>query len=210
MNSSSFKPNKEHLISNWPKYWFWSILLVAFVAIILTFDDYGITWDEFPQSNYAELVLDYFQSGFNDNRYGSFFDLKYYGALFEVIPTIIYRFVGEWKFEIRHFCIALTALLTIAGVMKFSSLFSDPFVPFFASLSLIMLPRFYGHAFNNSKDVPFACFFVWAIYAIARLFHKKTFFWREIMYVGLAVGLALATRIGGFLLFFFLPQWESF
>jgi 4-amino-4-deoxy-L-arabinose transferase-like glycosyltransferase len=168
------------------------------VAVVLaTFRDYGATWDEFVQSRYGELVLAYFRSGFSDRRCNSFEDLYYYGPLFETLAAAAYEWAGAWKEEIRHLMSALAGTLAVWGTIRYARLFPRAgALPLWAGASLLLWPRFYGHAFVNSKDIPFACAFVWAMYAAAR--------WslagggrRETLGVGLATGLALALRPGG-------------
>jgi tetratricopeptide (TPR) repeat protein len=71
-----------------------------------------------------------------------------------------------------------------------------------AALFLILTPRYYGHAFNNPKDIPFAVFYLWSIYWIARDISKlpnlpRNWIWKT----GLAIGLTLACRINGIILF---------
>src|SRR5258706_19351 len=73
----------------------------------------------------------------------------------------------------------------------------DPHTPSFGSLVLMLLPRFYGHAFNNHKDIPFACFFVWSMFLMARLFRDAAPRWRDFLACGALIGLALTIRPGG-------------
>ena len=176
---------------------------MALVLALFTYDEFGITWDESVQSHYGELVLDYFQSGLTDVRCNNFLNLKFYGPMFELACAMAYQWTPEIKFEIRHLCIAITGLLTLPALIKFSQLFRDPLVPIFAPLALTMLPRFIGHSFNNSKDIPFACFFVWAMYSIARLITGTDRSSRQWLYCGIAIGLALGIRIGGIILYVF-------
>ena len=182
-------------------YWTIFISLGSLVAIISLYDDYGITWDESVQSKYGELVVSYFRSGFTDTRCNEFLNLRFYSPLFEAICALLYAPVQDLKFEVRHACIAVTAVLTIPGLVKFARLFRDPLVAVFSSLALLMLPRFVGHSFNNSKDIPFACLFVWAMAAMATLFtteKRRSLSW---VYCGVAFGLVLSVRVGGILLF---------
>ncbi|MEW6743843.1 MAG: hypothetical protein AB1486_13895 [Planctomycetota bacterium] len=184
--------------------WFWGILLLFLVVILFTYRDYGITWDEDVQSRYGELVHDYFASGFAKKECNSFLNLGLYGPAFELAAAAVYAAHYESRFEIRHLLIALTALLAVAAVMRYGGLLGDPLVPLFASLALLTFPRFYGDAFNNSKDMPFACGFTWAMFAIVLLFHGKRCSWWKVLLAGFLIGLALSIRTGGFLLFLFL------
>ena len=46
----------------------WSVALLALAAalVLLTFGDYGVTWDEEFHVRYGNGVLDYIASGFTD------------------------------------------------------------------------------------------------------------------------------------------------
>jgi hypothetical protein len=112
----------------------------------------------------------------------------------------VYRAVGGWKYEIRHAAIGLAALLTLVAVWRVGRLFDSAAIPFFAVLALIMMPRFIGHAFNNSKDVPFACGFAWAMLGISRLLTRRSWSWADVLLCGGGIGLALSLRVGAFML----------
>jgi hypothetical protein len=58
------------------------------------------------------------------------------------------------------------------------------------------MPRFYGHAFINSKDIPFACCFVWSMGGLMALTMEPRS-WRRVVFAGLALGLTLCVRPGG-------------
>jgi 4-amino-4-deoxy-L-arabinose transferase-like glycosyltransferase len=176
------------------------LLILAGIVFALIFADYGITWDEGVQSTYGELVLDYFASGGRDTRSTEYSNLFYYGPLFESAAAATYRVVGGWKYEIRHAAIGLAALLTLVAVWRFGRLFGSSAVPFFAVLSLLMMPRFIGHAFNNSKDIPFACGFAWAMLGIGRLLTRRSWRWTDVLLCGVGIGAALSVRVGALLL----------
>lgn len=175
---------------------------VGLAVVLATFRDYGITWDEPVQSHYGEGVLRYFASGLQDRSIDDFLHMRFYGPLFELSAAVVYAGAPDAKYEIRHLLIALTGLLAVWGVIRIAALLPGRYAPVLAPLSLVALPRFYGHAFNNSKDVPFACAFVWAIYATCRFAgaarEERAGGWlRGALGCGLALGLALAVRPGG-------------
>ena len=183
----------------------WLVLWAAagLGGVLLTYRDYGITWDEGVQAHYGELVVDYFRSGLSDLRCNEYLDLRYYGPLFEATAAAVYRLAGTHPYETRHFLIGLTTVSVLIGVLRLGRLWRDPWVTTFAGPILLMLPVFYGHAFNNSKDIPFACGFTWSMERIARLALAPgpAPRWREVLSTGLVVGLTLALRVGGVLLF---------
>ncbi len=180
------------------------LTLVCLVVILLTYTDYGITWDEDLQSRYGEMALDYFLSGGRDTSYKELYNLKYYGALFETMCAALYRATAGDPYSTRHLCIALTGLLTVVATMLLARRWGGWRAVLFAGLALSMMPRFYGHSFNNSKDIPFACCFALAMLAIASLLAAKRLTWRHAVLTGVAIGLALSMRMGGLLLFIFL------
>lgn len=180
------------------------LVLVSLVVIFLTYTDYGITWDEDLQARYGEMALDYFISGGRDTSYDEHYNLRYYGALFEMICAALYRVTGGDPYATRHLCIALTALAAVVATMLMARRWGGWKAALFAGLALTMMPRFYGHSFNNSKDIPFACCFALAMLAILSLLGAKRLTWRHALLTGAAIGLALSMRMGGLLLFGFL------
>jgi hypothetical protein len=180
------------------------LAVVGLTVILATYTDYGITWDEDLQARYGEMSLDYFLSGGQDKSYEEHYNLRYYGALFESLCAALYRATGGDPYATRHLCIALTGLLTVVATMMLARRFGDSKAALFAGLALVMMPRFYGHSFNNSKDIPFACFFALAMLAVSWLLGTKRIGWRHAIVTGLAIGLALSMRMGGMLLFLFL------
>ncbi len=178
--------------------------LLLLAVAVSTFRDYGITWDETAHSTYGKLVLQYFASGFQDKSCNEYFNLYLYGPFFDALCAAVHRVLGGDLFEIRHFLTGLCMVLTVLAVCRMGGLFQHSSVPLLAGLSLVMLPRFYGHGFNNSKDIPFAWAVAWAMYAITALLMERHPRWRSFALAGAAIGLALAIRMGGLLLLFFL------
>jgi len=59
-----------------------AIGLLAALGIIalLTFRDYGLSWDDYAHSEYGDLLLRFYASGLRDQRALSWVNLYYYGA----------------------------------------------------------------------------------------------------------------------------------
>lgn len=173
--------------------WTAGLLLVATVAVLAGYRDYGVTWDEPVQSAYGENVLAHFRS----EPVGSELpQQRTYGPAFELLAALAYAPFPDRKYEIRHLLIAASALFGVVGVVRIGVLLGAPWVAVFASLALVAAPRFSGHAFNNSKDVPFAALLCWAVYAICR-FSLAPGRWLPALGCGAAMGAALAVRPGG-------------
>ena len=56
------------------------LVAVGTVLVLLTFRDYGVTWDEDVHNWYGNFVLDYYLSLFGDQRALHWRDLYNYGA----------------------------------------------------------------------------------------------------------------------------------
>jgi hypothetical protein len=149
----------------------WIVPALYGAAVLFTFTHYGVTWDESVQSRYGELTLRYFASGFRDHAVNQFRDLRYYGPLFEALAALFSRLAPAHMYEIRHLFIALTGVAAVIGAGRFCRRAgADPLA---GQLLLVLNPQFYGHAFNNSKDVPLACAAVWTMVAGARLLDRS-------------------------------------
>ncbi len=172
-------------------------LLIAGIAVVLAVHrDFGVTWDEPVQARYGETVLAYFGSGFEGPVSLTAPNTRHYAPAFELLAALAYSGRPESKYEIRHALLGLTALLGALAVIRIGSLLGGVWVAVFASLVFVLLPGFFGHAFNNSKDVPFAVCFAWAVLALVRFTSEPERSSRALA-CGLALGAALAVRPGG-------------
>ena len=174
-----------------------AVLVVGLAVILITFRDYGVAWDDWIQSVYGRLVVDYFLSGFHDKSCNNLSDLRTYGPLFEIFSAVLVPTVGEYPlFELRHLLTAVTGLFAVLGVICFGGMLNIRWMPLFSVLALVTMPRFYGHAFINSKDIPFACALIWFMVAWGQLIRKPVITWRRVMVIGFTAGLAAAVRPG--------------
>ena len=179
----------------------WALVGLGVVVALVTHRDFGATYDEGLQARYGELCLDYFRSGGRDRSCNEYFDLRYYGPLVEIVPALFYTPGGPGKYELRHLILGLMALASIPGMWLFARRIGDPRTAVFAVLAMVMTPRFVGHWFNNSKDVPFAVAVLLFMAALARAFTGERVRWSRALVAGLAMGAGLCARPGGFSLF---------
>ena len=179
------------------------LLSVALGVIVLTFQDYGITWDESARNAYGHHVLNYYLSFSQDTSALHVGNL--YGGLFDGLAAAVQVMSPFGHYETRHLLNAICGWLTLIGVMKLGSLVGGPCGGFFAVLFLLLSPRFYGHMFNNPKDVPFAMGYLWSVYYLVRtLPHWPPIPTSLVFKLGIAIGLALGVRVGGLLLIAYL------
>lgn len=193
-----------------PSAWDWAsaVLFAAALGIAAaTFTHYGITWDERDLQTYGERVLAHYGSllhGERPEEPTEFRNLHYYGALYAALSA----WVAGWGFpeyESRHAVNALAGLAGVAGTWALARAVGGPAAAFWAALLLLTTPRWWGHLFNNPKDVPFAAAMVWALFAMLRVVRALPRVPpRAVLGLGLAVGVACGIRVGGLVLFGYL------
>ena len=183
----------------WDRLALWA-LLAATALVVLTFTDYGVTWDEDLHRWYGTLALDYYLSGLADQHALHFRELVNYGAAFDMIAAAFNRFSPLGIYETRHLLNGLVGVLGLLGCWKLGRALGGPRAGFLALLFLLLTPNYYGQMFNNPKDVPFAVGGIWATYYIVCLLPQLPRPpWRLVVKLGVTIGLALGVRIGGLL-----------
>ncbi len=192
--------------------WDWlSVLLMASVVVtmLLTLSDYGLTYDEEPHIKYGERVLAFYTEGFKSNKSLS---RSSYGAGFDLVAALVRR-VSPWDaYRTNHWLCVAVAQVGLLGTYRLGRLCSGAMGGFFSLALLALTPVYYGHQFNNPKDIPFAAGYVWALYFVARVLrHAASLgpayrppparFW---VGVTLALALAMSVRVGGLMVSVFL------
>jgi 4-amino-4-deoxy-L-arabinose transferase-like glycosyltransferase len=190
----------------------WDVLafgLICGAAILIaaTFRDYGITWDEPQQNEYGKLVLRWYTSLFADASANGYVNLYYYGGLFDLLAACANLVSPLGEYETRHLLNAMVGLFGIAGCWRLARTLAGPRAGFLAALLLLLTPSWYGHMFNNPKDVPFAAFFVWSLALMSEAVKAcpgSRDQRRLALGLGVFAGMTLAVRVGGAVLFVYL------
>ncbi len=181
------------------------LMAAALLLVCLTFRDYGITWDEMVQRNYGHLILNYYTSLFADQSANTYINLYNYGGFFDFIAAIASKLLPFDEFEIRHLLNALIGLLGVAGTWKLGRVVAGPRAGFLAAALLLTIPSWYGHMFNNPKDIPFATFLAWGLADLAEIIRDlPSVRRRRVITFGIWTGLSCAIRVGAAVLFFYL------
>src|ERR1044071_9604736 len=139
-----------------------ALLIAAGLVVVLTFADYGVTWDEDVHNWYGYFVLDYYLSLFADRRALHWMDLINYGAAFDMAAAALNKFSPLGVYETRHLLNGFVGVAGLAGCWKFGRVLGGPRAGVIALLLLLLTPNYYGQMFNNPKDIPFATAGVWA------------------------------------------------
>jgi hypothetical protein len=134
-------------------------------------------------------------------------NLKYYGQSVDNLTALVNRvFNIENEFLTRHFTGAFFfwLLLVFAGLTGFQ-LSGSFWVSALTVISILAMPRLFGQAFGNLKDIPFATGNLAAIYLIIRFIKELPKpKWNTVIFLGLAIAFTISVRIGGLILFAYL------
>jgi hypothetical protein len=177
------------------------------VVVIATVGDYGLTYDEEPHIRYGERVLAFYTDGF---RASNLVRGSSYGAAFDLLAALVRR-ISPWDaYRTNHVLCALTAELGLLGTWRLGRLVAGPLGGLLGLLFLVLTPVYYGHQFNNPKDIPFAAGYVWGLYFVARLVLAASSRGRDAVaslggrrfwvWLALALALGMCVRVGGAIL----------
>ena len=179
--------------------------LLAFV-IVLTFRDYGISWDEELQNTYGVKLLAFYTSGLSDMGAFDYGNLFLYGGFFDIVAAILNSFSPFEIYETRHFLGGMVFLAGLLGGWKLARLLAGERAGLIALVFLATTPLLYGHGFINPKDSPLSWLGIWSTYYACRmLMATERPAWSDITGFGVSLGLTIGTRVIGIVyLFYFL------
>ena len=189
--------------SAWDRLATFLFILLA-VLVVLTFQDYGISTDEYVQQVYGEDLWAFYRSGFANRSAFHFDNLYLYGGLFDMLAVALQHVLPLEPYDTRHLLCGLVGVLGIAGTWRLAREIGGPRVGFLAAALLSLTASWYGAMFNNTKDIPFAAGMVWALYfaclLIADLPRPRL---RHVLWFGTALGLTAGIRVGAFFVLFY-------
>jgi len=176
----------------------WLFVAAVTVVALTTLRQFGATWDEEHSMEQGERVLAWYTSGFTDRRVIDEGNYRFYGGFFNVLVQFVHRATGSGLYETSHFFSMLFGLggITIAAWIG-SALFS-PAAGLLAAVFLCLTPVYYGHSFNNPKDLPFAVLSLLSVAAMMACWPKLPRLPRRAwLGTGIAFGLTIGIRIAG-------------
>jgi hypothetical protein len=176
-------------------------LFVAVLAIGLAVHaDFGVPWDEPIQRSYGRTVTNYVFKGED----GLFADPnRVYGSAYEVALLAFERVRqardGPEIFAARHLFNFLTFWVSLIFLYRLALRGSrSRLAGLLVCLALVLSPTLFGHAFFNSKDLPFLSAFVIAVWSLVRMLERPTVP-RSLVHA-VASGWLIAVRIPGILI----------
>jgi hypothetical protein len=177
-----------------------AVLAAAAAAALSTFRDYGLGWDDYAHSEYGELLVAFYASGFRDQRALSFVNLYQYGGGFDLLAALAAKVLPFDVFETRRLMGALVGLLGLFVTWRIGRRIGGPLAGLMALTLLATCPLYVGHVFMNAKDAPFAVAMAILLLGLVRIFEEYP---RPLLasraIFGLGLGLAVGSRVmGGF------------
>ncbi len=176
------------------------VLMATATVAAATFRDYGLGWDDYTHSQYGDLLVSLYHSGFADRRALSFVNLYMYGGGFDLLAALSAKILPFDLFATRRLVGAAVGIVGLFVTWRLGRRLGGPFAGLIALILLAACPMYYGHMFINAKDGPFAVTSAIALLGIVRAFEeypraRPT----TLALCGVGIGLAIGSRVmGGF------------
>jgi hypothetical protein len=164
-----------------------AVLCIVALIALLTFRDYGLSWDDYTHAEYGDLLLKFYGSGLRDRRALDWVNLYYYGGGFDLIAALAAKLLPFTLFETRRLIGAAVGILGLFVTWRIGRRVGAPLAGLIALLLLAACPLYFGHMFMNPKDSPFAVAMAILLLALVRMFQE---------YPRLSIGGTLLLAIG--------------
>jgi len=172
------------------------VLVVVAIVAAITFRDYGLGWDDYTHSQYGDLLLKLYGSGFSDTRALTFVNLYKYGGGFDMAAALVAKVLPLGLFETRRLVGAAVGILGLIVTWRIGRRIGGPIAGLIALVLLATCPLYYGHMFMNAKDAPFASAMAVLLLGLVRAFEEYP---RPSAYTvalaGIGLGLAFGSRV---------------
>jgi hypothetical protein len=175
-----------------------AIAVLAAIAIIagMTFRDYGLGWDDYTHSQYGDLLLALYGSGFADDRALSFVNLYKYGGGFDMLAALTSKLLPFDLFETRRLVGAAVGIVGLVATWRVGRRLGGPIAGLVALVLLATCPLYYGHMFMNAKDAPFATAMAVLLLGLVRAFDEYPRPGpRTVVLAAIGLGLAFGSRV---------------
>jgi hypothetical protein len=151
-----------------------AVVALAVIALIaaMTFRDYGLGWDDYTHSEYGDLLLAFYTSGFSDQRALSFVNLFKYGGGFDMAAALAAKILPFGLFETRRLVGGAVGIIGLIATWRAGRRLGGPVAGLIALVLLASCPLYYGHMFMNAKYAPFATAMAVLLLALVRAFDQ--------------------------------------
>jgi hypothetical protein len=179
-----------------------AVLLGLLGVMLATVRDYGMTADEPVQNRYGRRLVRWYTTLGEDRAAVEQHDTWLYGGFFELAAQAAEVVSPLGVYETRHVVNALFGFAGFIAVAWMGAEIAGPWGGLLSLLFLALTPTFYGHAFANPKDIPFASLFALGtaatLYASRQLPRPR---WPAVLGAAVAIGLAAGVRVAAIVLF---------
>jgi hypothetical protein len=172
------------------------VLIIIAVIAAATFRDYGLGWDDYTHSQYGDLLLALYSSGFKDDRALSFVNLYIYGGGFDMLAALASKVLPFGLFETRRLVGAAIGIVGLIATWRIGRRLGGPIAGLIALVLLATCPLYYGHMFINAKDAPFATAMAVLLLGMVRALDEYPQpNSRTVALAGVGAGLAFGSRV---------------
>jgi len=184
-------------------------LVVAAIILFLLAPKSAVNVDEQLHYPHAKNVVNWYFTGGEDTSCLNtpVTNLKYYGQSVDNFTALFNRiFEIENEFVVRHYTGAFFfwLMLVFAGIIGYQ-LSKNYWIAMLTVVTILFMPRLFGQAFGNLKDIPFATGYVAGISMIIQFIKElPKVRWSTTILLGLAIAFTCSVRIGGLILFAYL------
>ncbi len=188
---------------------YWIMLTLIGLVLIYLAPHAAVNVDEQLHYPHAKNVVNWYFTGGEDKSCleTPVTNLKYYGQSVDNFTALINRvFSIKNEFLVRHYVGALFfwLLLFFSGLITYQ-LTKSYLASILTLIVMVLMPRLFGQAFGNLKDIPFATGYMAGIYMI--IIYLKELpkpHWSTAVLLGLTIAFTCSVRIGGLILFAYL------
>ena len=175
-----------------------AVLGIVAVVALATFRDYGLSWDDYAHSEYGDLLVAFYASGFADQRALSWINLYRYGGGFDLLAALAAKALPFTVFETRRLLGAAVGVLGLFVTWRAGRRIGGPPAGLIALILLATCPLYYGHMFMNPKDSPFAVAMAIFLLGLVRAFEEypRVSIGTGAL-VGIGFGLSFGSRVMG-------------
>jgi hypothetical protein len=182
-----------------------AFIAAAAILAAVTLHQYGVTWDEEIAVKQGATVITWYKTGFADRSAIDQSNYRLYGGFVNVLVQAVRAATHARIYEASHATSLVFGLVGLALAFWIGRRLGSPAAGCLSAVFLWMTPVYYGHSFNNPKDIPFAVLSLASFAAIVAG-------WRQLprlprltwIATGLTIGSTLAVRVGGLVLFGYL------
>lgn len=195
------------------KYIFIAVLALLFVAMLIMTPQYGISGDEVTQWRYGDYVWRYIKTFGGDSSvltdpYITGKALQYYGGFYDGIAAMLADILKpKDEFLLRHYWNMIFGFVGIVFAGLLAKEFSGWRAAIITVIFIVFTPRIFGEMFNNPKDIPFATGYLAALLCIVKwlkALSTDTLKWKNTIWLGFSIALAISVRVGGILVIAYL------